>query len=222
MSILRYTLISEGTTDAVLIPMIDWVFQKADYPLVEGYRAEFWRLNSPPTLLDEKIVEACKLFPCDILFIHRDADNGPSTQRCHEIAEAISSAGKTGLNLPAVAVVPVRALEAWLLTDQHAIREAAGNPTGSVRLNLPAVSRIEDRPDPKADLRFALRTASELKGRRLKKFDDSKAFWRIVECMDSFESLRALPAFNRFETSIRRMAAQDFRAGFYSELDLIS
>lgn len=216
MNVLKYTLVSEGTTDANLIPIINWTLREAGgKPLAEGARAEFWRLRHPPESLADKLLKAHELFPCDVMFVHRDADNAPPENRHAEISQAVELAGKRRPGLPSVGVVPVRMLEAWLLWDELAIRNAAGNPHGKKPLGLPSVDRIETRPDPKEDLHTALRIASELSGRRLKKFDAPKAFWRVVGYMDDFKPLRRLSAFRKFEDSVRRMAEAGWQPGFY-------
>jgi hypothetical protein len=216
MKRLRHTLVSDGASDANLIPIIDWTLKEAGgIEIAEGVRAEFWRLPSPPSGLRDRICQAVDLFPCDVLFIHRDAERESPEVRHAEIRSAFCRAASTGLHLPAVAVVPVRMLEAWLLIDEKAIRQAAGNPNDTVPRGLPSLGRLEGRPDPKKDLRDALRAASGRRGRRLAKFDDGQAFWRLVDCMNDFTPLRQLRAYSIFEDSIRRMKARDWRPGFY-------
>lgn len=214
--VLRHTLVSEGTTDANLVPIIDWTLkQKAGVSLAQGTRAEFWRLPKPPRGLSQKITRALELFPCDVMFVHRDADTAPPEDRTQEIRAALAETRESGIKCPMVALVPVRMLEAWLCFDESAIRKAAGNPNGIQPLALPDLKRIEQRPDPKGDLQKALRTASGLRGRRLKKFDTATAFWRIVDYIEDFAPLRQLPAYQAFEATVRRMKENEFRPGFY-------
>jgi hypothetical protein len=183
--------------------------------LSKGVRADFWRLPQKPTDLIERLVKAVELFPCDILFVHRDAEKEAPTDRMHEIRVAFDAATARGIRLPAVAVVPVRMLEAWLLFNEGAIRHAAGNPNSKAPLNLPLLTRAESRPDPKRDLKEALLAASELKGRRLKKFNTATAFGRIVDFIEDFSPLRELPAFQSFEDSIKRLKSNTWKPGFY-------
>ena len=217
MKVLKHTLVSDGTTDVNLIPIIDWTLKKsAEVELSEGVRAEFWRLPKKPADLTDRLVLAVELFPCDILFVHRDAEKEAPTNRRDEIRVAFDAATARGVELPAVAVVPVRMLEAWLLFNEGAIRHAAGNPNGKVPLNLPHLKRAESRPDPKGELKEALLSASELKGRRLKKFNTATAFGRIVDFIEDFSPLRELPAFQSFEDSIKRLKANSWKPDFYS------
>ena len=213
---LRHTLLSEGTTDANLIPIINWTLREAaGVPVAEGVRANLQKLPRPPGSFVERIISAVDLFPCDVLFIHRDADGEQPEERHAEIREAVSQAIGDGCKVPAVAVVPVRETEAWLIFDERAIRNAAGNPNSNVPLNLPSLSKVEGRPNPKSDLRTALISASGLNGRRRKKFRDSQALWRIVDFIDDFSPLRRLPAFRVFEETIRRLKSSEWKTGFY-------
>ncbi len=213
---LKHTLVSDGPTDANLIPIINWTLREtAGVVLAEGIRAEFWKLPNPPANLPDRICKALELFPCDVLFVHRDAEKEVPKSRDAEIRDAVARAAQSGCLIPAVAVIPVRMLEAWLLLDERAIRQAAGNPNGQVALHLPAVNRLERCPDPKDELRQALRTASELSGRRLKKFDARQAFWRVVDFIEDFSPLRQLPAFVAFEDAVRQMRDANWSPGYY-------
>ena|ERR1035437_1348888 len=214
MKVIRHTLVSEGSTDANLIPIIDWTLKHAaGVPLSEGVRADFWRLPERPQNTTDRLLKAVEIFPCEVLFVHRDADGELPQARCDEICRAFD---KAGIKLPAVAVVPVRMLEAWLCFNEDAIRRASGNPNGKAPLNLPTLKRVESRPDPKKDLREALLTASELSGRRRKKFDATAAFWRVVDFIDDFSPLRELSSFQAFENSIKSLKDNDWKPGFYS------
>src|SRR3989338_5654550 len=111
MSILRYTLVSEGTSDADLIPIITWVLREVgNTPLSQGIRVDFRKLPEPPKRLEDKLIKAVELFSCDAIFIHRDADRAIPKTRHDEIRRALDAASKSCKNLPAVAVVPVKML----------------------------------------------------------------------------------------------------------------
>ena len=210
---LRHTLVSEGTTDANLIPIINWALkQSAGVQLPDGVRAEFWRLPQKPKGMVNKMLKAVEFYPCDVLFVHRDSDTKAPHVRHDEIRIAFA---KAKVEMPVIAVVPVRMLEAWLCFSENAVRQAAGNPQGTVKLNLPSLKRVESRPDPKADLKDALLSASELTGRRRNKFDTSAAFWRLVDCIEDFSPLRALPSFQSFEKSLASLKENGWKTGFY-------
>ena len=212
---IRFTLVPDGPTDAALVPVIEWTLkQTGAVDLAEGKTAEFWRLRQKPANLKERLIRAVELFPCDIPFVHRDAEKEEPAVRRAEILRAFDET-REKTQLPVVAVIPIRMLEAWLCFNEKAIREAAGNPNGEVLLDLPPLNQIETRPDPKSDLARALLDASELKGRRRKKFDGLKAFWRIVDFIDDFSALRNLDGFCKFEESIRTVRDNGWQPGFY-------
>jgi hypothetical protein len=141
---------------------------------------------------------AVDLYPCDLLFVHRDAENEPAQNRIDEIRGAVKKLAND-LRVPVVEVVTVRMQEAWFLFDEPAIRTASGNPNGQLEFDLPPISKLESIPDPKAVLHEALRIFSGLKGRRLKAFRASVHANRVAELIDDFSPLRRLSAFRDFE-----------------------
>jgi hypothetical protein len=216
MKRLKYTLISDGPTDAILIPIINWALKKTGgVELANGVCAEFWRLPNPPNGLTARMLKAVELYPCEVLFVHRDAEKDSPQIRSAEIRAAVTNAQASGFQLPVVTVIPIRMVEAWLLFDERAIRHAAGNPSGRVKLNLPSLQNVESRPDPKRDLRLALQTASELRGRRLKKFHTLSAFWSVVDHLDDFTPLRQLSGFLAFERTVCCIRDNQWQPQFY-------
>ncbi|HXM23713.1 MAG TPA: hypothetical protein VN948_20820 [Terriglobales bacterium] len=199
---LRYTLLSDGSSDRVLMPIISWLLQAHGVGFeLRGVWADLRSLRQPPTTLSGKVLRALEFYPCELLFVHRDAEGATSAQRRREIGQALNEIGH-GEEVPVVSVIPVRMQEAWLLLDESAIRKAAGNPRGRVLLNLPAPNRIEDVPGPKEMLYRALRMASEQTGRRLRKLHVSYLRYRVVELIEDFSPLRTLPAFVEFENEL--------------------
>jgi len=216
MKRLEFTLISDGPTDAVLIPIIEWTLRESGgVEIAEGIHADLWRLSGNPRTLKDRIIKAVEWYPRKVLFIHRDAEKEDPASRLDEIRTAVASVAGSGCCLPVVSVIPVRMSEAWLLFNESAIRQAAGNPNGTVWLDLPPLNRLEDRPDPKSDLLEALRLASELRGRRLKKFNDAQAVRRVGDFLNDFSPLRELPAFLAFENTVRQIQAHNWAPGSY-------
>lgn len=202
MKELRYTLLSDGSSDQALQPILDWLLHK--YFLgyaVQAAWADFARLPRPPKTLSDRINIALKLYPCDILFVHRDAEKVAPAKRVAEIKSALR---KSADSLTSICVVPVRMQEAWLLFDEAAIRRAAGNPGGKVPLDLPSPAKLEALPDPKQVLHELLRAASGKQGRRLKMFKISKAAFRVTSFIEDFSPLRALLAFKDLEEQIKK------------------
>jgi len=209
MNELRYTLLSDGSSDRALIPLLTWLLQeKGISSAIQGQWADLRRLTDPPKRLSERISSSVYLYPCDLLFIHRDAEKESLEKRVAEIRHALAAA-KQGEQMPrAVCVVPVRMQEAWLLFDEQAIRHAAGNPQGKEPLNLPHISTVESHADPKEALYSALRTVSGLQGRRLRSFKMSIAVQRVAERIDDFSPLRQLSAFRHLEHELAAIVDQ--------------
>jgi hypothetical protein len=171
---------------------------------IDSEWADLRFLPEKPQGLVEKIKVSFELYPCQIIFIHRDSDREPIGNRKNEIEDAVAEA--FGENPPIfVCVIPVRMQEAWLLFDQSAIRWAAGNPRGSIRLNLPAISCIERIADPKNLLNSLLKDASELHGRHLRRLNFSHSASQVSQNIVDFSPLRRLSAFQLLENDVRQV-----------------
>ena len=181
--------------------------QHLHHVAIQGAWADLRILRKPPlrSEIPERIRISLDLYPCDLLFIHRDAERDTPDQRISEINEAVQTAISNNISVPpVVCVIPVRMLEAWLLFDLNAIRMAAGNPNGTQSLDLPSLSELENLADPKESLHRMLRDASGLHGRRLRYFNSDSALLRIPELIDDFGQLRKLTAFRKLENDIRQ------------------
>ena len=201
MSGKRFTLLAEGSTDESLIPILLWLWRqhRPSDELVEAQFADPDYINIRSRRLVDRIGPACDLYPCDVLFIHRDADRGSPDARVNEINGAVEKAFSGGTAPSAVCVVPVRMTEAWLLFHESALRKAADNPNGEQALNLPKLSQIESLPDPKQTLRDLLRAASGLPPQRLRRFREDRAARLVTQFIEDFSPLRKLSAFRRLE-----------------------
>lgn len=196
---MRFTLVSDGSSDRVLIHPLRWLLRQHGVSGAQGEWADLRNRRRPPRSLEERLVMAVADYPCDLLFIHRDAEKQPREYRLTEIGKALNRAD---LAVPAVCVIPVRMQEAWLLIDEVALRQASGNPHGKVALSLPPIQRMERLPNPKSVLHELLSTASELQGRRLRNFNVDRAAMRLGELIDSYEQLRQLSAFVALEEEL--------------------
>lgn len=207
MSSLRYTLLAEGSSDRALLPILNWLFRQhlPNYE-VDAEWADLAKLQNPPKGLANRIQKALELFPCQLLFIHRDADNQGIEHRVDEIKQALTKLDH--FQTPVIKVIPVRMTEAWLLFNENAIRMAASNPRGKTPLGLPNIKGIENIEDPKTLLHSALRQASNLSGRRLKRFRPREQVHRVSELIDDFSPLRVLPAFQATEAKFKNFIYQ--------------
>ena len=206
---IRYTLLADGPSDRCLRRMIDWLLDAligSGGVRVIPQVADLRTLRVPPSGLKARIEAAVRFNPCDVLFVHRDAESATRGIGVVEIRDAVKDTS-VDLHIP---VVPVRMTEAWLLIDETAIRKAADNPNGKIPLGLPALSQLESRPDPKKLLRDLLVAASEKTGRRLDPFkrDLNYRVQRVADYIDDFAPLRQLSAFRALEEDTRIALAE--------------
>lgn len=193
MRIYTYTLLTDGSSDEALLPIIDWLIDEHFSDM--AFQSQFVRdLGKVGSDLSSRIDAALSQFPCDMLILHRDAEKESHASRYAEIKSTIDQ--KTQCCVP---VVPIRMTEAWMLSDENAIRAAAGNRHGKSALELPDKTKWESLKDPKQVLLDALATASEKSGRALQKFQAQKHRLGVSRLTESFSALRGLHAFDAFE-----------------------
>ena len=200
---LACTLVTDGSSDRALLPLLAWLFNQhnvAPAPEIQWY--DQGKSGRRVKSLSDRIGDALVNYPCELLFIHRDAETSLPGEREREIQQAIDSCARNHGIPPVVFVIPVRMTEAWLLFDEASIRGAAGRPTGKTPLKLTKFSHCERIADPKALLRHYFCIASELKGRHLKRFHAEAAVHRLAELIEDYSPLRDLPAFARMEAQL--------------------
>ena len=111
------TLVTDGSSDRLLKPLIELLFDEhTDLPYQVNY-AE----GLPPIAdgLQSRIESALALFPCDFLFVHRDDEGVGITVRQQEIENSWPAGAQTTV---LICVIPVRMTEAWLITNEMPIR----------------------------------------------------------------------------------------------------
>lgn len=201
MSGLRYTLLSDGTSDRALLFAIRWALQQRDVRIDKEEIADVSGLMRRHSPLKDRLAATARLYgETDLLFVHRDAEKEPSKVRVREV---VAAAETCNVGVPVVPVVPVRMTEAWLLIDEQAIRRASENPNGRMELKLPAPAKLEGLPDAKEVLFDLLRTASGRSGHRgLTSKDLGKMRHRVAELTSDWAPLRKLPSFRAFEAAL--------------------
>lgn len=193
MNIVTTGLIADGTSDRALIPLLKLLLQA--HLTVPFEEPQFIQCDLQE--LPSKVQQAVNQFSLDVLFVHRDAESQPWEQREKEIRAAASGDAHTHV----VSVIPVKMTEAWLLTDEVAIRSAVGNPNSTVALNLPKTTNLEGCA-AKDVLFCALTAACDLGNRRRRKFRPEKYRHRVAELTNDLTALRKIPSFKRFEDSL--------------------
>ena len=190
---ITYSVIADGWTDRVLLPIISWAIHRLD-PDVDilepefaertGSVEEFFGDYSPSTML---------------VFAHRDAEKAAFEDRLREFEQVLSEHSEV------VPVIPVRMSEAWLLIDGAAIANAAGSPDAKVP--VPKLSTLEGIADPKAELTELLfKAAGSPKGRSGKRFKRSAGKHRVhlASLITDYSPLESVSAFVEFQNALAR------------------
>lgn len=139
MKELAFTLVTDGSSDDVLLPILTWLLRANGVTMaLQPVWADLRRAYLPRrATLSDKLSTALGLYPCDLLFVHRDAEREPRERRVDEIRRALVRLPPDLPQPKAVCVVPVRMQEAWLLFNETAIKHAAGNSAFRESLGLP-------------------------------------------------------------------------------------
>ena len=136
-----------------------------------------------------------------VLFIHADADGRDGrAARADRVQPAVERlSGLLGPARQAVAVVPIKMTDAWVLADVNAFRSSVGMTRDDRELGLADVVAhgADHVPDPKSLLRAAFaaarpRARSAQLGAYLARIGDSA----------SFDHLRRLEAFRQLESDL--------------------
>jgi hypothetical protein len=194
---IKYTFSSEGPSDRVLQQHINWALERLTTLPFEGEWADPSIFDVRARDVATRAAQAIAYYPCNLLFVHRDADADGFEVRQTEIRDALRQAG---IGVSAVPIVPVRMTESWLLCSESAIRCAAGRPNSVQPLAIPSMRNLEGLADPKARFEEVLCRASERNGRKLDQFrrDIPSLKYRVAELVDDFEPLLQISAFREF------------------------
>jgi hypothetical protein len=198
MHTVSLTLVTDGTSDRrMLMPLIDALMDQY-CPVPVQSQVVDWLPEGTKTTA-ERVKAAVKFYPCDVLFVHRDAENAEPAQREAEIRRGLEG---VPVAPSLICVVPVRMTEAWLLTSEIAIRAAVGNPQGAAALRLPPLAKVESI-DAKAVLHRALEIAKELGTHRSRRFRPEVYRHRVAELLSDLTQLRQVPSFKHLESQVR-------------------
>ncbi len=123
---------------------------------------------------------------CTIFVVHSDGAGDPQAAHMNSISPGVEAARLDHPGLVAVACIPVREIEAWLLADEAVFQQLFGRAP-----ELPM--NPEADTDPKATFR---RVISELGGR------SPGDFYAVFGERVDLRRLRSLSAFARFEADL--------------------
>jgi hypothetical protein len=191
-----FAFLREGSSDDGLVPHLRSLIVRCGASEVVGSSRDY--KGSIEDRLRSLVAEGSAV---SMVFVHRDSD-GPDPSARH--LEVLAAAGNLNFS-SCVAVVPVQELEAWLLLDEMAIRDAVGRRSGGTPLDLPPLNRIEETRFPKEILKRACLAASETSGRR--RDQETRRFPQrrrtLLERLDIDGPVRQLPSWIRLERDIK-------------------
>lgn len=201
MESIKYTLIGDGSSDKVLLNIIRWVFNDL-YPTlpIKDTFADFSKISNPPKKNDilHQYDFASNYYPFDILFYHRDSEKLTKTiieERKNEIYSKLEPTKKKNV----ICVIPKSMMETWLLINEKAIKEAAGNRNYKRDIKLPKINTLENIKDTKKILHDELKAANG----NNRKFNVHKAVHLVSEYIEDYSPLRNLEAFQIMESELK-------------------
>lgn len=202
---LRVLYLCEGSSDLGLVPHIERIAAQCGVTISVSAPDLNWLSSKPVGRSVAEKLRATRILSdkYDFAVLHRDADRDGAQSRRSEIGSAVESEWPGLAHIPAI---PVTMLEAWLLLDEGAIRQVAGNPKGKMALSLPKVANVENIADPKQQLKDTLAKASGLSGRRLADLQKPQRFsrnrQRLIELLDHEGSIKNVPSWKTFVTEL--------------------
>ena len=72
--VLRATLVTDGTSDAALVPILEWLMKRRTPTDFEITGADPGSFRRGSRRLTERLTVAIDRYPCRLLFVHRDAE----------------------------------------------------------------------------------------------------------------------------------------------------
>lgn len=200
MIYLRAGLYAEGPSDYdFLLRLLDRLIESIAAALYPGdYEvAETIGIDAPQHLQKGKRADRIAAAYVDneglfeLLVIHADGDTDPQAARRDRIEPGIAAVHAISRAQPVFAVpcIPIREIEAWMLTDAGAFREILGDKVEPALLQDP-----ERDGDPKTTLQQILKKGG---ARRLR-----QSIYAFFGERVALKTLRGLPAFQTFEAEL--------------------
>ncbi|WP_306590808.1 hypothetical protein [Geothrix sp. 21YS21S-4] len=200
---INYLFLAEGTSDQVLIPIINSLIFETLRLSVNVVIPNFNSVRPRPTSLNSKLNVVNRLYKnIDFLVIHRDADAAGASSRLMEMEQATACSVPS---IPWVPAIPVKMTEAWLLTDRAAIFKAIGCRRSDKKITFCPNKRIEGLADPKDYLFQKIYEIADLPYRRRKDLNVNLVRRRIGDFISDSPELRLLPSFRVFEGRLKKV-----------------
>lgn len=155
--------------------------------------------RKPPKYID-RVLEAARFTDgYHALILHRDADSSSCDKArknyiapaCKKVEQAVAQGERVCNNL--VPLIPIRTIEAWMLTDPEALREVIGTRASIESFGLPNhAHEVEAIGNPKARLNQLLERHKQ----------ELKPLCEALSETIRLERLAQAPAFQQFEQEL--------------------
>ena len=209
MIYLRVGLFAEGPTDYYFLQgILDQLVEEIAFEMLAGgfEIAPALGIDVPRSLRDrrreERIAASINASwdECTLFIIHADGAGDPDRARREQVEPGIARALAAHGDLTAIACVPVRETEAWMLADAGAFSRLFDTARAPTLPDAP-----ESDIDPKKSLSEALASMGA-RGVAVRYYADLGKEARLAQ-------LRRLPAFGRFEDDLRDAILEVARRG---------
>lgn len=223
MTTLVTALYAEGRSDERFLPRIiqrtaaDLLGQHSQR-VVDVLEPTLLRPDESGSRADSILSVARKAAGYHILFVHADAD-APTRHRAYAeriepgLREIALVREQERVCSDLVPVIPIQAVEAWLLADGDALREVIGSDLSLHDLGVPqAVTAIEGLTNPKQTLQEIVSRALANRPRRRRHLNLGELYEPLANQV-SLSRLAQLTAFSHFTDDLTKTLAS---LGFYA------
>ncbi len=223
MTTLVTALFAEGRSDERFLPRIiqrtaaDLLSQHSQR-VIDVLEPTLLRPDESGSRSDSILSVARKAAGYHILFVHADAD-APTRNRAYAeriepgFREIASVREQERVCSDLVPVIPIQAVEAWLLADGEALREVIGSDLSLHDLGIPqAVTSIEGLANPKHTLHEVVGRAMSNRPRRRRNLNLGELYEPLANQV-SLSRLAQLTAFGQFTDDLTKTLAS---LGFFA------
>lgn len=210
MKRLELALYAEGSTDHLFLPPV--IVRTAQHILAQYAKQEVIVEPIEAIEVDERdlgrdeciVVAAKKAIKYQALIVHSDADAPSAAEalqyRIYPGFELVKNQDQACKNL--LPIVPIQAIEAWMLADSERLRKEIGTHLSNRDLRIPEKAvQVESIAKPKERLQEIVQRAYAERSRRRRHAGLSKLYEPLGISI-SLERLRYVPSYQQFVTEL--------------------
>ncbi len=208
MKMLVLGLFVEGPTDNDFLPPV--IRRTAEQILAEHEQSSIYEAsilliqltNDQKKDRAESILQAaCDAYGYHALIVHSDADDPePDKARFERIEPGFKLVQETNENVckDLIAIIPVQAIEAWILADYELLLKEVGTDLTAIDLGIPETAKyVQKISRPKRRLEEALQKAYASRSRRRRESDIRFLYQPMGEKIN-LERLHQVPSYLQF------------------------